>query len=171
MGKYYDKLIQMNENLDKELMEKGIVNAELNTNDKLVKDDKTDIVKEDDENTIEISKDSLTDEQKKEILLDKGVDQKAIDNLKSSDELDGALTAATMIAGLVNSGGINAERRTKTKTYRLAAEINKEFAEKAGSMYCKDIKGVSTGKVLRSCDGCIEDACDIIDSLLLTDDK
>ena len=83
----------------------------------------------------------------------------------------GALTAATMIAGLVNSGGINAERRTKTKTYRLAAEINKEFAEKAGSMYCKDIKGVGTGKVLRSCDGCIEDACDIIDSLLLTDDK
>ena len=95
MGKYYDKLIQMNENLDKELMEKGIVNVELNTNDKLVKDDKTDIVKEDGENTIEISKDSLTDEQKKEILLDKGVDQKAIDNLKSSDELDGALTAAT----------------------------------------------------------------------------
>ena len=95
MGKYYDKLIQMNENLDKELMEKGIVNVELNTNGKLVKDDKTDIVKEDGENTIEISKDSLTDEQKKEILLDKGVDQKAIDNLKSSDALDGALTAAT----------------------------------------------------------------------------
>lgn len=95
MGKYYDKLIQMNENLDKELMEKGVVNAELNANDKLVKDDKTDIVKEDGENTIEISKDSLTDDQKKEILLDKGVDQKAIDNLKSSDALDGALTAAT----------------------------------------------------------------------------
>ena len=95
MGKYYDKLIQMNENLDKELMEKGVVNAELNANDKLVKDDKTDIVKEDGENTIEISKDSLTDDQKKEILLDKGVDQKAIDNLKSSEALDGALTAAT----------------------------------------------------------------------------
>ena len=105
MGKYYDKLIQMNENLDKELMEKGIVNVELNTNDKLVKDDKTDIVKEDDENTIEISKDSLTDEQKKEILLDKGVDQKAIDNLKSSDELDGALTAATANDVKKESGG------------------------------------------------------------------
>lgn len=105
MGKYYDKLIQMNENLDKELMEKGIVNVELNTNDKLVKDDKTDIVKEDGENTIEISKDSLTDEQKKEILLDKGVDQKAIDNLKSSDELDGALTAATANDVKKESGG------------------------------------------------------------------
>lgn len=95
MGKYYDKLMKMNEALDKEMLDKGIVNAEISANDKLVKDDKTDIVKEDGENTIEISKDSLTDDQKKEILLDKGVDQKAIDNLKSSDALDGALTAAT----------------------------------------------------------------------------
>ena len=83
----------------------------------------------------------------------------------------GALSAAVMIAGLINSGGIDAERRTKAKTYRLVAEINKEFVEKAGSMYCKDIKGVGTGRVLRSCDGCIEDACDIIDNLLLTDEK
>ena len=105
MGKYYDKLIQMNENLDKELMEKGVVNAELNANDKLVKDDKADIVKEDGENTIEISKDSLTDDQKKEILLDKGVDQKAVDNLKSSDALDGALTAATANDVKKESGG------------------------------------------------------------------
>ena len=95
MGQYFDKLVQMNEALDKEMMEKGVVNTDLTANDKLVKDDKTDIVKEDGENTIEISKDSLTDDQKKEILLDKGVDQKAIDNLKSSDALDGALTAAT----------------------------------------------------------------------------
>ena len=95
MGKYFDKLVQMNEALDKEMMEKGVVNTDLTANDKVVKDDKTDIVKEDGENTIEVSTDSLTDDQKKEILLDKGVDQKAIDNLKSSDALDGALTAAT----------------------------------------------------------------------------
>jgi MoaA/NifB/PqqE/SkfB family radical SAM enzyme len=93
MGKYYDKLIQMNENLDKELMEKGVVNIGLTTNDKLVKDDKTDIMKEDGENTIEISTDSLTDDQKKKILLDKGVDQKTLDNLKDPKELDGALSA------------------------------------------------------------------------------
>ena len=45
------------------------------------------------ENTIEIPKDSLTPEQKKEILLDKGVDQKTIDNLKDDKEIDGALDA------------------------------------------------------------------------------
>lgn len=95
MSKYYSKLIQINENLDKELMEKGIVNSEINANDTVVKNDKVDLVKEDDGdgNTIEISTDSLTDDQKKEILLDKGVDQKALDNLKDPKELDGALSA------------------------------------------------------------------------------
>lgn len=93
MSKYYSKLIQINENLDKELMEKGIVNSEINANDTIVKNNKTDMVKEEDENTIEIPKDSLTPDQKKEILLDKGVEQKTIDNLKDDKEIDGALDA------------------------------------------------------------------------------
>ena len=93
MSKYYSKLIQINENLDKELMEKGIVNSEISANDVVVKNDKVDLMKEEDENTIEIPKDSLTPDQKKEILADKGVDQKAIDNLKDDKEIDGALDA------------------------------------------------------------------------------
>lgn len=106
MGKYYDKLIQINENLDKELMEKkGVVNIEPTANDKLVKDDKTDIVKEDGENTIEISTDSLTNDQKKEILLDKGVDQKTLDNLKDPKELDGALSATLNNADVKQESG------------------------------------------------------------------
>ena len=139
MGKYYDKLIQMNENLDKELMEKGIVNVELNTNDKLVKDDKTDIVKEDGENTIEISKDSLTDEQKKEILLDKGVDQKAIDNLKSSDELDGALTAATANDVKKESGGEEEDDNISEEVViRMDAKVfqNEESGQNAIEVIC-----------------------------------
>ena len=78
----------------------------------------------------------------------------------------GALSAAVIIAGLYNSGGKDAEIRTKSKTYRLVSQINNEFIKKAGSMYCKDIKGVGRGKILRSCDGCIEDAVDIINSLI-----
>lgn len=73
MGKYYDKLIQISEELDKQIEEANII-------------------LEDGENTIEISTDSLTDDQKKEILLDKGVDQKTLDNLKDTEEIDGALT-------------------------------------------------------------------------------
>ena len=37
MGKYFDKLVKMNEALDKELMDKGVVNVELTANDKVVK--------------------------------------------------------------------------------------------------------------------------------------
>jgi len=77
MSKYFEKLKKIDESLGKELESKGLV-----------------VVNEgDDENTIEIPKDSLTPDQKKEILLDKGVDQKAIDNLKDDKEIDGALDA------------------------------------------------------------------------------
>ena len=96
MSKYYDKLIQINEALDKEMLDKGVANAEIQANDTIVPNDKTTPIVEDggtDENSIEIPKDSLTPDQKKEILLDKGVDQKAVDNLKDDKELDGALDA------------------------------------------------------------------------------
>lgn len=76
MSKYFEKLKKIDESLDKELESKGLV-----------------VNEGDDENTIEIPKDSLTPDQKKDILLDKGVDQKAIDNLKDDKEIDGALDA------------------------------------------------------------------------------
>lgn len=79
----------------------------------------------------------------------------------------GALSAAVMIAGIYNSDGKDAEKRTKSKTYRLVSQINNEFIKEAGSMYCKDIKGIETGKILKSCDGCIEAAVDIINNMLL----
>ena len=86
MSKYYDKLIQINENLAKEAKELGIV-------------------VEEDENTIEISKDSLTPDQKKGILLDKGVDQKTIDNLKDDKEIDGALDVTLNNAAVKSESG------------------------------------------------------------------
>jgi hypothetical protein len=42
----------------------------------------------------------------------------------------------------------------------------KAFEEKNGSTICSVIKGVETKKVLRSCDGCVEDATDIIERYL-----
>lgn len=96
MSKYYDKLVKINEDLDKEMLDKGVVNAEIQANDKVVANDKTTTIVEDgnsDGNTIEIPRDSLTADQKKEILLDKGVEQKTVDNLKDDKEIDGALDA------------------------------------------------------------------------------
>lgn len=74
----------------------------------------------------------------------------------------GALSAAVMIAGLYNSGGKDSKVRTKGQTYRLTAKMNNEFAERVGSIYCKDIKGIETGNILKSCDGCILEAVKII---------
>ena len=78
----------------------------------------------------------------------------------------GALTAAVIVAGICNSGGKDAETRTKTKTYRLVSQINNQFIDLVGSMSCKEIKGVGTGKVLKSCDGCIETAVYIVNNLI-----
>jgi hypothetical protein len=52
-------------------------------------------------------------------------------------------------------------------TYKMMQNLIKEFADKNGSIICREIKGVDTGKVMRSCDGCIEDAVAILDKYLL----
>jgi C_GCAxxG_C_C family probable redox protein len=76
----------------------------------------------------------------------------------------GAVSGAVMLAGLKNSGGLN--QRTKMATYKLAAKIVDEFKAKNQSVICREIKGVDTGKVLRSCSGCIEDAVKIAQEVL-----
>lgn len=78
----------------------------------------------------------------------------------------GALSAAIIIAGLYNSGGKDSEKLTKGSTYKLAAKLNNEFAERVGSIYCKDIKGIETGNILKSCNGCVFDAIDIIEEII-----
>ena len=51
-------------------------------------------------------------------------------------------------------------------TYQLSKAVVKEFREKNGSVICKELKGVGTGKILRSCDGCIEDAARLAQQIL-----
>ncbi len=70
----------------------------------------------------------------------------------------GAVTGMFMLAGLVNSAGDVEEKQTKVETYGMVRELAKRFKEQNTSIMCRDLKGVETGKVLRSCDGCIEDA-------------
>ena len=69
--------------------------------------------------------------------------------------------------GMKNSNGNLGEgERSKGATYKLIKEAIEKFQEKNGSIICKEIKGMETGKVLRSCDGCIEDAVEIIEEML-----
>lgn len=78
----------------------------------------------------------------------------------------GAVSGAVLLAGLKNSSRDAGNPVTKGKTYQLSKEIVKEFRKKNGSVICKDLKGVGTGKILRSCDGCIEDAAGLVQQFL-----
>ncbi len=78
----------------------------------------------------------------------------------------GAVSGAVLLAGIKNSSGDVKQPTTKAATYKLSKEITRQFREKNGSLVCKEIKGVETKKVLRSCDGCIEDAAEIAQKVL-----
>lgn len=74
----------------------------------------------------------------------------------------GAVTGMYMAAGLWNSCRDLNACSTKPMTNQLVRELAGAFEEKNHSLVCRELKGVDTGKVLRSCDGCIEDATRIL---------
>lgn len=79
----------------------------------------------------------------------------------------GAVTGMYMVTGLTMSSGGAASGITKGATLKKTKELSDIFADKNGSMVCRELKGVGTGKVLRSCPGCIEDAVRILGEHLL----
>lgn len=78
----------------------------------------------------------------------------------------GAVSGMTAVAGLKESDGNLEQPASKKASYRASKKMIKAFEEKNGSVICKEIKGVDTGKVLRSCDGCVEDAAEIVEKYL-----
>jgi len=78
----------------------------------------------------------------------------------------GAISGAVVLAGLKNSTGNLEKPDSKGSTYKLSKQIVNEFIEKNQSIVCKEIKGVETGEVLRSCNGCIKDAVIIAGKIL-----
>lgn len=82
-------------------------------------------------------------------------------------DMCGALSAAVMLAGLKNSGGIEQPGATKGATNRLSKTIITKFKEKNGAYLCRELKGVADGAVLRDCPGCIADACALVEEILL----
>lgn len=85
-------------------------------------------------------------------------------------EVCGALSGAFMLAGLKNSGGTAAPGKTKAATYKLTKDIAADFRARNQSLLCRELKGVETGTVLRTCPGCIEDACRLVETYLLGQD-
>lgn len=81
-------------------------------------------------------------------------------------ETCGAVTAMFMAAGLKGSSGdLSGASNTKPATMREVRRLAQEFKEKNKSIVCRELKGVETGVVLRSCEGCMEDAIRILDSV------
>lgn len=80
----------------------------------------------------------------------------------------GALSGAIALAGMRNSKG-HKNPVSKGSTYRISKEMLNRFQVKNGSVICKDLKGLETKKVLRSCDGCIRDAARLVEEMLFAD--
>ena len=78
----------------------------------------------------------------------------------------GAVSGAVMTAGFKNSTANFDGPKSKADTYAICKKILDAFEKKNGSLVCKDLKGIETGVVLRSCPGCIEDAVDIVQEVL-----
>lgn len=77
----------------------------------------------------------------------------------------GAVSGAVMAAGMKNSQ-MNGEKLTKGSTYLLSKKMAEMFCKKNGTVICKELKGIESGKAIRSCQGCIEDAVAIAEEVL-----
>ena len=75
----------------------------------------------------------------------------------------GAVSGMAAIVSYCNSTGNLDKPDSKADTYKKVRELEAVFREKNGSTICREIKGMDTGKVLRSCEGCIIDAVEILD--------
>lgn len=78
----------------------------------------------------------------------------------------GAISAAAILSGIKCSTGNLEKPDSKGVSYHASKECISEFKEKNGSVICRELKGVETKKPLRSCDGCISDAVEIIEKYL-----
>lgn len=79
----------------------------------------------------------------------------------------GAVSAMAALAGMKLSDGNLDKPATKKACYKAMKEMTQKFQEKNKSIICADLKGINGGNVLRSCDGCIEDAARIIEEVLV----
>lgn len=82
----------------------------------------------------------------------------------------GAVAGACALAGMKNSCGDLQNPNSKGSTYKLVKEITETFKAQNGSIICKDLKGVETGTVLRTCPDCIRDAAALAEKILFAED-
>lgn len=83
-------------------------------------------------------------------------------------ETCGTLIGAAMIIGYATSGGMG-QPVSKARTFEKLRPIVARFKEKNGSTYCDDLQGLTGNPPLRSCEGCVADACTMLAEALDAD--
>lgn len=78
----------------------------------------------------------------------------------------GAVSGMAMVIGMKQSDGNLDKPKTKSQSYKLMKAATNKFLAMNKSTICREIKGMDGGEVLRSCNGCIEDAVTILEELL-----
>ena len=81
----------------------------------------------------------------------------------------GAISAAAVLSGLACSTGHTERPDSKAISYKASRRCIEAFKDTNGSVVCRELKGIDTGRPLRSCAGCIEDAVHIIEEQLFPD--
>lgn len=74
----------------------------------------------------------------------------------------GAISGACVLLGLANSTGNIEKPDSKAATGNMSREIMNAFLDQNGSVTCKELKGIGTGKVLCSCHDCIRTASGLV---------
>lgn len=79
------------------------------------------------------------------------------------DGVCGALTGGLLIAGLKNSSGDLDNPQSKAETMKISREMLTTFRNKCGSIICRELKGIDTGKMLCSCPDCIKHGVEVVE--------
>lgn len=81
----------------------------------------------------------------------------------------GAILGACVLAGVVNSTGNLESHDSKVSTIRLSKELTRLFLERNTTLICKELKGIKTGKMIRSCADCVRDAAEFAEKVLFAE--
>lgn len=81
----------------------------------------------------------------------------------------GALVGACVLAGMVNSTGNLESPDSKAGTLKLSRELTRLFKERNTTLVCKELKGIETGKMIRSCADCVRDAAEFAEKILFAE--
>ena len=95
-----------------------------------------------------------------------GVDEETMRNLTQAFAVGmgtmegscGALTGAAMILGMKN--------KNPGKTMQDIRAMMTEFKNQNGSVICRELKGIGTGKILRECNDCVRDAALLLEKAM-----